>query len=309
MLRLPGHDRDMPQGHPSFHAKMNQPLFNIDPLHVDSVRYAPAKSLWFTTMALTAIVGGVMTFSWSCLLLFAVTTSLVLLFGATLGIHRKLVHESFQCPQWLEYLLVYLGVLAGMGGPLGSLYQHELRDQAQRSVDCHDYLCHGLAIWRDAWWQLHCTFESTDTVRLDARSSVLNDRFYAFLERTWEMQQIPWAVLFYCWGGWSFVVWGIAARLTVTISGYWLMSYLAHNHGVMQFHVEGAAVQGRNIRFASLLTMGECWHNNHHAFPDSAKLGLSPGEWDPGWWTLTLLHRCRLVWNLRLPEIFPAADH
>ena len=40
--------------------------------------------------------------------------------------------------------------------------------------------------------------------------------------------------------------------------------------------IRGAAVQGRNVRFVSLLTMGECWHNNHHAFPGSARLGLAP---------------------------------
>jgi stearoyl-CoA desaturase (delta-9 desaturase) len=51
--------------------------------------------------------------------------------------------------------------------------------------------------------------------------------------------------------------------------------------------------------------MGESWHNNHHAFPGSARLGLAPGEWDPGWWTLRLLERCSLAWDLRLPESLP----
>ena len=84
--------------------------------------------------------------------------------------------------------------------------------------------------------------------------------------------------------------------------GHWIIGHLAHNHGEMSHVVRGAAVQGRNVRFASLLTMGECWHNNHHAFPDSARLGLLPGEWDPGWWALLALRRIGLVWALRLPE-------
>ena len=45
-------------------------------------------------------------------------------------------------------------------------------------------------------------------------------------------------------------------------------------------------MQGYNVPFAALLTMGESWHNNHHAFPGSARLGLRAGEWDPGWWVL-----------------------
>jgi fatty-acid desaturase len=270
------------------------------------VRYAPRKSLWFTGMAVSAAAGCASTFSWACLVLFMGSTAFVLLFGSTIGIHRKLIHDSFQCPRWLEHALVYVGVVAGMGGPLGSLYQHELRDQAQRSPDCHDYLCHGRAIWRDAWWQLHCAFEPADALRPHPRDSIAGNRFYVFLERTWELQQVPWAILLYCLGGWPFVAWGIAARVTVTTTGYWLMSYLAHNHGAVRFHVEGAAVQGRNLRFASLLTMGECWHNNHHACPGSARLGWYPGEWDPGWWVVAGLRRCRLAWDIRLPGPLPA---
>ncbi|XHS77289.1 hypothetical protein ACFJGW_16400 [Burkholderiaceae bacterium UC74_6] len=64
-------------------------------------------------------------------------------------------------------------------------------------------------------------------------------------------------------------------------------------------------MQGRNIHFTSLLTMGECWHNNHHAFPGSARLGLYAGEWDPGWWALVLMHRLGLVRNFRLPSGMP----
>jgi hypothetical protein len=73
----------------------------------------------------------------------------------------------------------------------------------------------------------------------------------------------------------------------------------------MRYRVNRAAVQGRNIPFTSLITMGECWHNNHHAFPGSARLGLHPGEWDPGWWVLMLLRRANLVWDVRLPRDLP----
>jgi hypothetical protein len=51
--------------------------------------------------------------------------------------------------------------------------------------------------------------------------------------------------------------------------------------------------------------MGEAWHNNHHAFPASARLGLHPGETDPGWWVLVLLSRLGLVWNLKTPDTLP----
>ena len=275
--------------------------------HADSVldgtvRFAPLTSLWLMAMLAGAVTGALCFFSWTGLLLFVVGTAIVLLFGHSLGSHRKLIHDSFQCPQWLEYLLVYLGVLVGLSGPLGLLRQHELRDYAQRLPDCHPYLRHGAGFWRDAWWQLHCRLELDHPPHIAIEPRIAHDRFYRFLERSWMLQQLPWAVLSFAWGGWGLVCWGVCARVSAGVLGHWLIGYFAHNHGQMHFHIDGAAVQGRNIRLTSLLTMGECWHNNHHAYPGSARLGLLPGEWDPGWWMLLLLRRLGLVSGLRLPQ-------
>src|SRR3954470_21990887 len=91
------------------------------------VVYAPLKSLWFFGMAGAALIGCSLFFTWSGLAVFFVVTGAVLLFGHSLGSHRKLIHNSFECPAWLEYLLVYLGVQTGLAGPVGLLRQHELR--------------------------------------------------------------------------------------------------------------------------------------------------------------------------------------
>lgn len=272
---------------------------------IGEVRYAPMKSLWFLVMAAAALIGGVLTFSWDAFLLFLVSTAVVLLFGHSLGSHRKLIHNSFQCPLWLEYVLVYLGVQVGLAGPLGLLRQHELRDYAQRLPDCHPYLRHGRSFWIDAWWQLNCELRLQNEPSIHIEPRIAHDRFYQFLERTWMLQQLPIAVLLYWWGGWAFVFFGTCARVTAGVFGHWLIGYFAHNHGPMHYEVKGAAVQGHNIRLVSLLTMGECWHNNHHAFPGSARLGLKIDEWDPGWWALCLLSALGLVWSLRLPDDLP----
>jgi len=265
------------------------------------VRYDPVKSLWFVAMATGAAIGGAATFTWTAFTVFLVATACVLLLGHSLGSHRKLVHDSYQCPRWLEYSLVYLGVQVGLAGPIGLLRQHELRDYAQRLPTCHEYLRHGHSFWRDAWWQLHCSLQLRDPPHLTLEPRIADDRFYRFLERTWMAQQLPPAILLFVFGGWGFVFWGVCARVTAGVFGHWIVGYLAHNHGAMNHAVRGAAVQGRNVRFTSLLTMGECWHNNHHAFPGSARLGLLPGEWDPGWWALSAMHRLGLVWSLKLP--------
>ena len=265
------------------------------------VRYSPLKSIWFLGMLGGAVIGGLLTFSAAAFALLVVTTAIVLLFGHSLGSHRKLIHNSFQCPRWLECMLVYCGVLVGLDGPLGLLRAHELRDYAQRLPTCHDYLRHGRSFWKDGWWQLNCSLHLRRPPTIVIEPRLADDAFLRFMQRTWMAQQIPWALLFYAWGGWAFVFWGVCARVTAGVAGHWLIGHFAHNHGGMSYEVRGAAVQGRNVRWTSLITMGECWHNNHHAYPGSARLGLHEGEWDPGWWMLTALQRARLVWNLRLP--------
>ncbi len=269
------------------------------------VRRSPVKAAWFFGMAAGAIIGGIATFTWTAFALFVATTAFVLLFGYSLGCHRKLIHNSFACPRWLEYTLVYCGVHTGLAGPLGLMRQHELRDYAQRLPDCHDYLRHGRAPWIDAWWHLACELHLEHEPPIHVEARIARNRFYRFLELTWMLQHGLIAILFYTWGGWGLVFWGVCARVTACQFGHWFIGYVAHHAGGMHHEVRGAAVQGRNVPWASLVTMGECWHNNHHAFPGSAKLGLYEGEWDPGWWVLRLFERLGLARKIVLPEDLP----
>jgi len=100
-------------------------------------------------------------------------------------------------------------------------------------------------------------------------------------------------------------VWGICVRVSVSLIGHWLVGYLAHNVGHRDWHLEGHAVQGFNVPFISLLTMGESWHNNHHAFPGSARLGLRTSQFDPGWWMLLGLRAVGLASLLKRPDDLP----
>jgi fatty-acid desaturase len=79
-----------------------------------------------------------------------------------------------------------------------------------------------------------------------------------------------------------------------------------HDVGRSSWHIRGAGVQGYNVAYCGLITMGEAWHNNHHAFPASAQLGLKEGEADPGWWVLMALARFGLVWGVKTPDLLPA---
>ena len=269
------------------------------------VKWSPIKSLWFSAFLVTAMVGGYYTFNWTAVLVSFVFTVTTLCLGHTLGLHRLLIHRSYDCPKWLEYVFVHLGTLVGMGGPFRMIYLHDIRDWAQRHATCHAFFIHRHSVTKDFLWQLHGDIRLTHPPRFSVEPHIANDAMYRFMQRTWMLQQLPWAVLFFACGGWSWVVWGIAVRVTVSMIGHWLVGYFAHNGGVRTWHVEGHAVQGYNLRRLGLLTMGEGWHNNHHAYPGSARLGLHTGEADPGWLVLRVLRKLGLVWNLKLPGDLP----
>src|SRR5262249_54756499 len=83
-------------------------------------------------------------------------------------------------------------------------------------------------------------------------------------------------------GGWSWVVWGIFVRVSVCVTGHWLVGHFAHRKGGQTWVIDGASAQGYNVKFAGLISMGEGWHNNHHAFPSSPRMRLFPGQSGPG---------------------------
>ncbi len=266
----------------------------------------PVKLAWVGSMLVIGTAGSLLTINASAVALFVTSTLTTLCLGHSLGMHRLFIHQSYEAPKWLEYLLVHFGVLVGLAGPFGMLRTHDLRDWAQRQAACHTYFAHGERWYRDLYWQLFCSIRLDKPPTFDIESSIADDPVYRMMEKTWMLQQLPWALMFYLLGGWSWVCWGIGSRVSVSILGHWLIGYFAHNEGQRDWHVEGAAVQGHNVPFVALLTMGESWHNNHHAFPGSARLGLEPGQWDPGWWVLKVLERLGLASNFILPGDLPA---
>ena len=137
---------------------MRNAVWRIDGRRADAtageVVWAPAKSLWNTTMFALALGLGPLFVSASAVLLFVVTSYVALLLGHSVGMHRRLIHRTYDCPKPLERVLVWLGVMVGMAGPLGILRIHDVRDWAQREPVCHDFFAHRRGLLRDAFWQL-----------------------------------------------------------------------------------------------------------------------------------------------------------
>ncbi len=285
---------------------MMEPVARIkvdSPIPLDgSIRFDVTKMLWNLGIILTAIILGPLTFNLSSFVVFVVMTYLFLMIGHSVGMHRMMIHRTFSANRFVRCTLIYVGVLVGMSGPYGIIRIHDIRDWAQRKTTCHDFFSHKRSFTQDLWWQLTSKFEFTHPPELAIEGLYRDDKFLAFCDKTWMLHQLPIAIILYYFGGWSYVVWGVFVRISVSILGHWTITYFCHNPGKQRWLVKGAAVQASNIRGLGLLTYGECWHNNHHAFPESAKIGLDKGQWDPSWWFILLLRKFNLIYDVKLPR-------
>ena len=271
-----------------------------------SIRCTPGRTIWLAGHALGGLAAVIFFPSWGgfavCLGLSAIT----LCAGHSVGMHRLLIHRSFEAPRGVEWVLVWLGTLVGMAGPIGMIRAHDMRDWHQRQTVCPPHPSHAAIWWRDAWWQMCCEFRLTHPPRFVVEPRVKNDPVIQGLERTWMAQQIPVVLILWAFGGIGWVLWGVCLRVSVSLMGHWAVGHAAHHGGHQGWRIEGLPVQGYNLQGLGLLTFGEGFHGNHHAFPYSARLGVAPGQLDPGFWLIKVLEALGLAWGVQEPGDQPA---
>ena len=264
-----------------------------------------ARSLWNGFIFTGAIVLAPIYFTWGAFLVFLLFSAVTLCTGHSVGFHRRLIHRSFKCSKRLEHFLVWMGTIVGIGGPLWTIRTHDTRDWSQRQPLCHDFLAHRQGLWRDAWYNLHCKILLTHPPAFDPGPEIRNDSFYAFLEHTWMLQQLPIAIVLYAMGGVPWLAWGVFVRVAACTTMHWFISYFAHTRGPQSWLVDEAGVQAHDVPLAAIPTFGESWHNNHHAFPASARHGLYPGQIDIGWHFIQMLEALGLAWDVQVPGNLP----
>ncbi len=272
------------------------------------VQFLPVKAGWLAVHGILGVGGAIAYAQWDAAAVFLMLTALTICAGHSVGMHRLLIHRSFKTYRLLAYLLVWLGTLVGMAGPFGMIRAHDMRDWHQRQRACPAHAAHRAGFWKDAYWQLCCQFSLQHPPTLVIEPEVADDRFYRAIERTWMLQQLPLAVVLFALGGWAYVLWGISLRIFVSLVGHWMVGHFAHRSGRQGWVVDGVAVQGFNLPRLGVLTFGENWHGNHHAFPHSAKLGVEAGQADPGYWFISALARLGLAWDIQLPDTRPERD-
>ena len=86
---------------------------------------------------------------------------------------------------------------------------------------------------------------------------------------------------------------------------HWMIGYFCHTRGSQNWLVDDGAVQAHDVPWAALPSMGESWHNNHHAFPASARHGIFPGQIDPGFRFIQFLEYLGLAWKVQTAATLP----
>lgn len=270
------------------------------------IRGNVTKTIWLFAHGIAGVTGILMFPQVDALLLFLGLTAATICAGHSVGMHRLLIHRSFRVPRLVEYTLVWLGVLVGMAGPFGMIRAHDMRDWHQRQLQCPPHPSHGAGFWRDAWWQLCCDFKLSAPPAFIIEDTVRNDPVYRVIEKTWMAQQLPLALILFALGGWAWVLWGISLRIFISLTGHWLVGHFAHRQGTQSWRVAHLPVQGYNLRGLGLITFGENWHGNHHAFPHSAQLGIEEGQHDPGFLFIKTMAKLGIATHLKTPTSAPA---
>lgn len=239
-------------------------------------------------------------FSWGGLALFAGLWWVSASLGICLGYHRLLTHRGFRVSKPLEYLVTLFGMLTSEGGAITWVgmhrWHHVMSDRPGR--DPHTP--------KDGFWWSHmgwilCEI-SMDRPEIERRYApeLVADPIHRILNLAHIAPNILLGFLFYAWGGWSYVAWGIFLRIAVVLHATWFVNSASHTWGYRTFETpEGS----RNLWWVGLVAWGEGWHNNHHAFQRSARHGLAWWELDLTWWAIRALQAAGLAHDVHLlPE-------
>jgi fatty-acid desaturase len=227
--------------------------------------------------------------------------------GTTLGYHRLLSHRSLRLPRWLEYLVVSGGYLCLEGSPIFWVSTHRLHHRySDHPGDPHspmDGLWHAFIAWM---WKPKVIISSYESRRI--APDLYRDPVYRLLHcghTHWDgILCLGIAILFRIG---LFLLFGpvvLAANLAATFFAFLgplLVNTVSH---LRRFGYESynCGDDSRNVWFVAMLSLGEGWHNNHHAFPQSARHGLKPLELDATWIAIRLMQLVGLARDVRLPK-------
>jgi stearoyl-CoA desaturase (Delta-9 desaturase) len=232
-------------------------------------------------------------------------------FGVTVGFHRLFTHRSFKTRPAVRAVLAVCGS-AAIEGPVISWVADHRKHHAfsDKPGDPHSpHVDHGSG-WRGelrgfvhahmGWLFIHTQRGARGRYAPD----LLADPVVRFVDRTFVLWAVSGFVAAFALGvaiggsltaGLTALLWGGAVRLFVLHHLTYSINSVCHVFGRRRF---ATTDESRNVFWLALPTFGEAWHNNHHAFPTSARHGLRRWELDPSAAVIRGLEACGLAWDV-----------
>ncbi|MGQ0535738.1 MAG: acyl-CoA desaturase [Methanobacteriota archaeon] len=223
--------------------------------------------------------------------------------GISLGFHRMLTHRAFEAARPVKAVLLVLGSMA-VQGPAADWAATHIRHHARadKEGDPHspvEGFLHAHTAWlvRDRFVRSGPVYEK-----------IAADPIVAFVSRTFFLWVgvgllIPAGIAYAVTGSVAAaaqgLLWGGVVRVFVGHHITWSVNSVAHAFGTRPFVTDD---ESRNNVLVALFGFGEGWHNNHHAFPRSAFIGIRWWQFDPGRLVIRVLAAFGLVWNVWLPS-------
>jgi stearoyl-CoA desaturase (delta-9 desaturase) len=235
-------------------------------------------------------------------------------FGVTVGFHRLLTHRSFETNAAVKFILAVLGSMAVEGPVLRWVATHRCHHQhSDGQEDPHSPHGHGNGFRNmlRGLWHAHMGWLLSRDMPNVARyvADFKQDRLVRMVHRFFPLWVligllIPAAVAGALTGTWlgAFLgfTWGGLARVFFVHHVTWSVNSVCHVWGRQPFRCHD---QSRNNTLFGILAFGEGWHNNHHAFPTSARHGLRWWEFDASYVLIRVLALLGLAWNVKVPGV------
>lgn len=260
----------------------------------DDILYPDVLPFVFVHLAcLGAIWTGVSAWSVAlCLGLYVVR-----MFAITAGYHRYFSHRSFKTSRWFQFVLAFLAQSTTQKSVLwwASLHRHHHK-YSDTELDVHSPRHRGFW-YSHVGWIFDAKYESTD---LEAVPDLSKYPELMFLLKYEQVPSIVLAVALFAVGGWEGLVIGFFWSTVLLYHGTFFINSLAHVHGRQRY---ATGDDSRNNWWLALITLGEGWHNNHHAYQRSARQGFRWYEVDITYYILQGLAALGIVRELGKPPV------
>ena len=259
---------------------------------------------WITTIAMTAFHIGAVAAFWYIDTGAIITAVILCYVGGMLGIgmayHRLLTHRSYKTTKWMEYFLTFCATLALEGGPIFWVATHRIHHQkSDHDGDPHTPREGGF--WAHMGWIIMGKGMHHDASVLAKYAPDLSrDPVHVWFSKWHWTSNIIVGIPLLIFGGVPYVLWGIFFRTVFGLHSTWLVNSATHMWGSRRFNTKDDST---NCWWVAIITFGEGWHNNHHAFPTSARHGLAWYELDQNWIGISFLRIIGLAWDIKVAKV------